>query len=962
MNPVAEEIESYIGSSSMSGKDFLEHYGMPRRSGRYPWGSGKDPYQSGRDFLGRVEEMRKSGFTYTDENGKKWTGDPAIAKSLGYSTTDFRTVYAIAKDERRSDMVATARRLKEKEGMNNSEIGRKMGINESSVRSLLDPNSESKMKQARETAEFLKKQVDKKKMVDVGAGVERDLNISKEKLDQALFMLQAEGGYEVYGNRFPQATNRNQMTTQRVLCVPGTTHSDIYNFDKIQTVKDYISRDDGQTFEKKFHYPESLDSKRLAIRYKEDGGINKDGVIELRRNVPDLSLGESKYSQVRIMVDGKKYIKGMAVYKDDSNFPPGVDVIFNTNKSKSVPKLEVLKDIKKDPDNPFGSLIKDADQGGQYWYTDKKGNRKLGLINKRSDEGDWGDWKDALPSQFLSKQSKAMAEKQLGIAKADKQAEFDSIMALTNPTVKKYYLHKFAEDCDSAAVHLKGASLPGQKYHVILPVTSMSEKEVYAPGYPDGSKLALIRYPHGGTFEIPICTVNNKNKEAISMIGKTSQDAIGINSKVADRLSGADFDGDTAMCIPTHDRGGKVKITSTHPLKGLEGFDPKMSYGGEKKVDANGKEHWYRNGSEYKLMKKTDTEMGKISNLITDMTLLGASEDKLARAVRHSMVVIDAEKHHLDYKQSEKDNNIAALKVEYQGKSTGGASTIISRAKGEVKVDKRQGIPKYNIKGKEWYDPSRPEGALIYKKADDATYTTHKLNKKTGEMEEVTVVRKTNSTKMAETDDAYTLVSQYRHPMEGVYADYANSMKHLANQARIEETKAGKIAYNKEAKRKYQTEVDSLTRKLDIAQSNVVKERAAQRMTYAAVQKKQNAAKEAGEVMKAKDVKKASQQALTRYREEVGSVSRRDRNIVITDNEWKAIQAGAISENILNKILNNCDPDSLRQKAMPKESKELNEAKQLRIKAMSASYTISQIADKLGISTSTVSKYLKGAN
>lgn len=962
MNPVTEEIESYIGSSSMSGKDFLEHYGIRRRSGRYPWGSGKDPYQSGRDFLGRVEEMRKSGFTYTDENGKKWTGDPAIAKSLGYSTTDFRTVYAIAKDERRSDMVATARRLKEKEGMNNSEIGRKMGLNESSVRSLLDPNSESKMKQARETAEFLKKQVDKKKMVDVGAGIERDLNISKEKLDQALFMLQAEGGYAVYGNRFPQATNRNQMTTQRVLCVPGTTHSDIYNFDKIQTVKDYISRDDGQTFEKKFHYPESLDSKRLAIRYKEDGGIDKDGVVELRRNVPDLSLGESRYSQVRIMVDGKKYIKGMAVYKDDSNFPPGVDVIFNTNKSKSVPKLEVLKDIKKDPDNPFGSLIKDADQGGQYWYTDKKGNRKLGLINKRSDEGDWGDWKDALPSQFLSKQSKAMAEKQLGIAKADKQAEFDSIMALTNPTVKKYYLHKFAEDCDSAAVHLKGASLPGQKYHVILPVTSMSEKEVYAPGYQDGSKLALIRFPHGGTFEIPICTVNNKNKEAISMIGKTSQDAIGINSKVADRLSGADFDGDTVMCIPTHDRGGKVKITSTHPLKGLEGFDPKMSYGGEKKVDANGKEHWYRNGSEYKLMKKTDTEMGKISNLITDMTLLGASEDKLARAVRHSMVVIDAEKHHLDYKQSEKDNNIAALKVEYQGKSTGGASTIISRAKGEVKVDKRQGTPKYNIKGKEWYDPSRPEGALIYKKADDATYTTHKLNKKTGEMEEVTVVRKTNSTKMAETDDAYTLVSQYRHPMEVVYADYANSMKHLANQARIEETKAGKIAYNKEAKRKYQTEVDSLTKKLDIAQSNVVKERAAQRMTYAAVQKKQNAAKEAGEVMKAKDVKKASQQALTRYREEVGSVSRRDRNIVITDNEWKAIQAGAISENILNKILNNCDPDSLRQKAMPKESKELNEAKQLRIKAMSASYTISQIADKLGISTSTVSKYLKGAN
>ncbi len=962
MNPVAEEIESYMGSASMTDKEYLEHYGMPRRSGRYPWGSGEDPYQSGRDFLGRVEQMRKSGFTYTDENGKKWTGDPAIAKSLGYSTTDFRTVYAIAKDERRSDQVATARRLKEKEGMNTSEIGRKMGINESSVRSLLDPNSEYKMKQARETANFLKDQVDKKKMIDVGAGVERDLNISKEKLDQALFMLQAEGGYEVYGNRFPQATNRNQMTTQRVLCVPGTKHSDIYDYDKIQTVKDYISRDDGKTYEKKFHYPESLDSKRLAIRYKEDGGIEKDGVVELRRNVPDLSLGESRYSQVRIMVDGKKYIKGMAVYKDDDNFPPGVDVIFNTNKSKSVPKLEVLKDIKKDPDNPFGSLIKDADQGGQYWYTDKNGKKKLGLINKRSDEGDWGDWKDALPSQFLSKQSKAMAEKQLGIAKADKQAEFDSIMSLTNPTVKKYYLHKFAEDCDSAAVHLKGAALPGQKYHVILPVTSMSEKEVYAPGYPNGSKLALIRYPHGGTFEIPICTVNNKNKEAISMIGKTSIDAIGINSKVAERLSGADFDGDTVMCIPTHDKAGKVKITSTHPLKGLEGFDPKTSYGGEKKVDADGTEHWYRNGQEYKLMKKTDTEMGKISNLITDMTLAGAGEDKIARAVRHSMVVIDAEKHHLDYKQSEKDNNISALKQEYQGKSTGGATTIISRAKGEVAVDKRQGTPKYNIKGKEWYDSSRPEGALIYKKADDATYTTHKFNKKTGEMEEVVVTRKTKSTKMAETDDANTLVSQYRHPMELIYADYANSMKHLANQARIEEDRAGKIAYSKEAKRKYQKEVDDLTRKLAVAESNTPRERAAQRMTYAAVQKKQNDAKEAGEIMKAKDVKKASQQALTRYREEVGSISRRDRNITITDNEWKAIQAGAISENILKRILNNCDPDSLRQKAMPKTAHELNQSKVNRIKAMSASYTIQQIADKLGVSTSTVSKYLKGVN
>lgn len=952
MNPVAEEIESYIGSGSMSDGEYLEHYGMPRRSGRYPWGSGEDPYQHGsRDFLSRVEELKKSGWTETPEN---------IKKEFGLTTTQYRTEKALAKDERRALDVARAKSLKE-DGLNTSEIGRQMGINESTVRSLLNPQSESRMNQARETAEFLKKQVEEKGMIDVGTGVDRELNISKEKMDQALYLLQREG-YEVYGGRFAQVTNPGQMTTQRVLCPPGTEHKEIYDFDRVKTIGDYITRDGGETYEKKFHYPESMDSKRLMIRYKEDGGIDKDGVVELRPGVDDLSLGESRYSQVRIMVDGKKYIKGMAVYGDPKDFPDGVDVIFNTNKSKSVAKLDVLKDVKSDPDNPFGSLIKDADQGGQYWYTDKSGKKKLGLINKRSDEGDWTEWKDALPSQFLSKQSKAMAEKQLGIAKADKQAEFDEIMSLTNPTVKKYYLNKFAQSCDSAAVHMQAAALPGQKYHVILPVTSMSEKEVFAPGYKDGQKLALIRYPHGGTFEIPIVTVNNKNKEALRMIGKTSIDAIGINSKVAERLSGADFDGDTVMCIPTHDRAGKVKITSTNKLKGLEGFDPKTAYGGEKKIGEDGKEHYYRNGHEYRIMKKTDTEMGKISNLITDMTLLGADEDKLARAVRHSMVVIDAEKHKLDYKQSEIDNNIAALKKEYQGKTTGGATTIISRAKGETDVVKRQGTPKINMKGKDWYDPSRPEGSLIYKTADDAQYTVKKTNKRTGEVTEVTKTRTQKSTKMAETDDANTLVSQYKHPMELVYADYANSMKSLANQARKEMVNTGKIAYNKDAKVKYQKEVKSLMDKLETAESNVVRERAANRMAAATVEAKKKAAEESGTKLKNKDVKKASQQALSKARTEVGSVSRKDRNIAISDDEWKAIQAGAVSETVLKRVLNNSDPDSLRQKAMPKSTSTLNQSKINRIKAMSASYTIQQIADKLGVSTSTVSKYLKGAN
>lgn len=962
MNPIAEEIESYYGCGSETDKEVLEHYGMPRRSGRYPWGSGDEPYQHSRDFLGRVEEMRKSGFTYTDsETGKRYTGDNAIAKSLGYSSTDFRTVYAIAKDARRTDDVATAKRLKEKEGMNVSEIGRKMGINESSVRSLLNSDRESRMKQARDIADFLKERVDSSRhgMIDVGNGVEKELRISKEKLDQALFMLQAEGHYEVYSGRFDQVTNKGQMTTQKVLCKPGTEHKDIYQLDKIDTVKDYISRDDGKTFEKKFHYPESMDSKRLKIRYAEDGGVERDGLVQLRPGVPDLSLGESRYSQVRIMVDNKKYIKGMAVYGDPKDFPPGVDVIFNTNKHKDKSKLEVLKDIKSDPDNPFGSLIKDADQGGQYWYTDKSGKKKLGLINKRSDEGDWTEWKDALPSQFLSKQTKSMAEKQLGIAKANKEEEFAEIMALTNPTIKKYYLNKFAQSCDSAAVYMKAAALPGQKYHVILPMTTMSDREVYAPNYADGTKLALIRYPHGGTFEIPIVTVNNKNREGIKMIGKTSVDAIGINSKVAERLSGADFDGDTVMCIPTGN--GKVKVANKPPLKELEGFDNKLEYGTVMKIGSDKKEHYYRNGNEVQIMKKTDTEMGRISNLITDMTLLGADDHEIARAVKHSMVVIDAEKHKLDYKASEKDNNISALMKKYQGKARGGASTIISRGSGEKDVVKRQGTPKINQKGKDWYDPSRPEGALIYRKADDADYIVTKVNKRTGETTEVVKTRTQKSTKMAETDDAMTLVSERKHPMELVYAEYANSMKAMGNKARIEMVNTGKIAYNRDAKRKYENEVESLTEKLRKAELNTVRERTANRMAAATVAAKKKAAEDAGEKLKSKDIKKAGQVALTKYREEVGSIARKERNIIINDKEWEAIQSGAISETTLKRILNNCDPDSLRQRAMPKESKTLTTAKMNRIKAMSASYTIAQIADKLGVSTSTVSKYLKAA-
>ena len=1005
MNVIAEEIKSYIGSAQMSDEEFLEHYGMPRRSGRYPWGSGDDPYQHGPDFLSRVEQLKAKGWQETPEN---------IKKEFGLTTSQYRIEKSICNDERKALDIARAKSLKA-DGLSTSEIGRRMGVNESTVRGWFDQEQKARYNQSKATAEFLKKQVDQKKMIDVGKNTEFDLNVSREKLDTALYLLEREG-YHVYGGRVPQPTNKDQMTTLKVLAAPDVDHKDIFKYDQIQTINDYITRDGGDTYEKKFHYPASLDSKRLKILLKDEKGVDgipggdKDGVVEIRRGCKDLDLGNSRYAQVRILVDGDKYIKGMAVYSD--NMPDGYDVVFNTSKSNYA---DALKKIKSDPDNPFGSAIKDANQGGQYWYTDKNGKKKLGLINKRADEGDWTEWKDTLPSQFLAKQSKALAQKQLNLAKANKEAEYEEIMSLTNPTIKKYYLEKFASSCDAAAVDLKAAALPGQKFHVILPINSLKDNEIYAPQYKDGSQVALVRYPHGGTFEIPILTVNNKNAAAKKIIGTDSIDAVGIKKSVADRLSGADFDGDTVMVIPTHDKKGKVKITSTPELPGLKNFDTKSYKYDEIKTDKNGKEHYYKNGKEFKIMKNTNTQMGIISNLITDMTIQGASNDELARAVRHSMVVIDAEKHKLDYKQSYVENNISQLQKKYQPKAWdkdgnpirgGGASTIFSRAKGQALVEKRKGQAKINIKGKSWYDPSKPEGSLLYTRADDkdlyyaqdkydkktgirTLYTTDgkqikydtssksdskkyapvmKKDKKTGEVyftnadgsiRYKTKARTIASTNMAETPDAMTLVSTYKHPKEIVYAEYANSMKALANKARKSMVTTGNLKSDPQAKKIYATEVSSLEAKLNAALKNSVKERTAVRLAASEI----NAKKKSQEDLKAEDIRKMSQRSLSKYREQVGSVSRRDRNIKITDREWQAIQAGAISENKLKQILANSDPDSLRQKAMPKKTSGLTNAQISRIRAMNNSnFTINQIAEKMNISPSAVSKYLKGVD
>ena len=892
--------------------EILMHYGVKRRSGRYPWGSGDNPYQRSGDFLSRVQELKKQGLS-----------EKEIAKAVGVeSTTQLRVYTQIAAHERRDLLRAQAQSLRA-DGKSLNEIAQIMGYNnDSSVRALLNEQTASNKSAARKTADILRDCVERKDVVDVGKGVARELGVSETKFNEALELLALEG-YNVYGIGVPQVTNIGKQTNVKVLAKPDIEQRDIYaDFGKIQSVSDdYFTRDDGQTYSK-LEYPASVDSKRIQICYGDQGGLAKDGVIELRRGVDDLSLGKSHYAQVRILVDGTHYLKGMAMYADD--LPDGVDIRFNTNKPSGTPPEKVMKGIKNDPLNPFGALIKPK---GQSHYIDADGNERLSAINKLKEEGDWDVMAKNLSSQFLSKQPRDLIRKQLNLAYQNSESDYDDIMALTNPTIKKQLLLDFADTCDGATVHLKAAALPRQKTQVILPVSSMKDTEIYAPGYNNGEQVALIRYPHAGTFEIPILTVNNKNQKARSILGTDIMDAVGIHPKVAERLSGADFDGDTVTVIPVN---SKVRIKSDKYLDGLVGFEPKTEYAERPGI---------------RLMKKSEVqkEMGMISNLITDMTLRGASPEHLTRAVKHSMVVIDAEKHHLDYKRSEKENGIAELKQIYQRRpnedgteKVGGASTLLSRRKQEVRVPERQGGPRID----------KETGEATYRETG-RTYVDKNGNRVKAE-EKVSL--------MSTVSDARTLSSG--HPVENLYADYANKMKALANRARKEAVATKGIPYNASAKDAYSEEVKSLDSKLRIASTNAPRERRAQAIANSTVKAQLQANPELYGRDYKKERKRMAQVALEDARYSVGATGKGTR-IDINDREWEAIQAGAISPTMLTEILRYTDSDKIRARAMPKERKQLSASKVASIKAMSASgYTNAEIAEKFGISTSAVYGYI----
>lgn len=890
--------------------DTLAHYGILRKSGRYPWGSGKDPYQRSLDFQGLVKGLESKGMSESE-----------IARGLGMTTTELRATKSIAKRERQAVEIAMVRKLDAK-GMSQSAIADRLGVSSSTVRNYLKEDAGRTASKIEGTADILKREVDKHKYIDIGAGTEVTLGTTATSLKLASSTLEAQG-YKVEDIKIRQL-GTDKYTTTRVLVAPGTEKREVVqNLDKIHVVG---VRTDPAGNKLSLKPPAPLDSKRVMVRYSEQGGADMDGVIEIRRGLKDLNLGKSNYAQVRISVDGTHYLKGMAIYADD--LPAGKDIRFNTNKSKSVPMISdgdsVLKRMKTDPDNPFGATIR-----RQMEYLDKDGKKKLSPVNIVNEEGSWGDWSKTLSAQFLSKQNLSFAKQQLDITTAEKKDKFETIMSLTNPVLRKRALQEFADSCDSDATRLRAASVPNQAYQVILPVKTLKPTEVYAPNYKNGTQVALVRYPHGGTFEIPILTVNNGHKQARRSIGEMAADAIGIHPKVAQRLSGADFDGDTALVIPVTP---KSRIRSTSPLKGLEGFDPSAAYPGYPGM---------------KVMSEItkQREMGKISNLITDMTIKGATEAELARAVRHSMVVIDAAKHKLDYKTSAADNGIDSLKKKYQ--DGGGVSTLISRAASEVD------IPKRKLRSAAKGGPIDPlTGRKVYEDTGE-TYTVVKEFKTKAPRVE-TVLRTQKVSRMELVDDARKLSSGT--PMEELYAGYANNMKTLANRARREIVDTPTLKRDPSAAKEYAEEVASLKEKVRTALTNAPRERQAQLVAGGVVKAKVD---ENPSITKEERTRLESQ-ALKAARARTGA-SRKEVQFDITDNEWKAIMNGAVSNAMMESIARYADPQRLNELSMPKDKPVLSTSVIARARAMARNgATTSEIAEMLGISTSSVREAVRG--
>lgn len=952
--------------------DDLEHYGTPRHSGRYPWGSGENPYQGDEMFQKHLSTLRKRGMTNTE-----------IAKSMGISTTQLRAKIDIAGENATKWRDSMIYKLHDK-GYNNSAIARQLQIPDTTVGNVLRRENQHKISSVRAVADVLKQSVKDQNYVDVGHGSEVYVGSSKDKMRHAVSLLEEEG-YEIQLH-YQKQMGTGKPTTIKVLCKKGTPWAEVEQAKREAKIDfpNYHFEDRDYKNPHRLTTPVSVDSKRVQVVFGDqklpDGtyGKDRDGLIEIRRGCEDLNLGRNHYAQVRIAVDGTHYLKGVAVYND--NLPKGIDIRYNVSKPSSMPLKSddknvetVFKRMKPDPvtNNPFGASINQDDDKlkfVQVHYIGKDGKEHLSALNIVNEQGTWNEWSRNLPSQFLSKQTIPLATKQLKLDARMRHDDFDEIMSISNSAVRKNLLNSFADNCDSAACHLKAASMPRQATHLIVPFPDMKENEIYAPNYKNGERVALIRFPHAGRFEIAELTVNNNFKHAREVIGTggdddVKNDAVGIHPKVAEKLSGADFDGDTVLVIPNND--GAIK---THPsLKQLDGFADELRIRYKRDPNSN---------VPHMTAQEKGMQMGLVSNLITDMTLMGAPASEIARAVRHSMVVIDAEKHDLDWRRSLRDNNIEQLFLRYQNRKQGGASTLISRSTSPQDIPQRKA-------GEKRIDPETGKTRVFYidPKTGERLFTrtnrmTSKqkmvevkdengkpiIDPKTGRHKKVPVLDENgkpvwekvpameSSQKMyvrkdgTVRTDAMELSSGTK--MEKVYGEYANDMKALANRARLEASHIKLDHINPVARKLYSEEIHDLDIALGIAKKNAPLERKSQALASKlfAMKKADNPELEYDQDKK----KKAQAQCLeeARYRVGAGKI-----NIDISDKQWEAIQAGAISGTKLEDILKNTDVDKLKKRALPRTPKGISPAKLATAKMrINNGYSAEEVATSLGIS------------
>lgn len=940
-------------------EDYLAHKGTPHEgstphSGRYEWGSGKTPYEHEGGLRGFSRRLRNEGLTDTE-----------IAKYFGWSVEEYRIRVGVEKEIETNKRIARARDLMLKYNDNKSRVAREMGISEGTVRKLLKPQTEERNKIMISTAEMLKQEVEKYGPTDIGKGMQDRLGISEHNLNKAVAYLEQTEGFQKSNFKVKQvSTNKN--TTLALLYSKdqgwgGAARS--VKDGSYHIVNDPYSEDGGRTWEHILP-PQSISSKRVFVRYNEEGGAEKDGLIEIRPGVEDLDMGRNQYAQVRIAVDGTHFMKGMAIYNPD--LPEGIDIIYNSNKHKGASFDKVFKPMKRDPDdptkinmeNPFGAAIKANElnddkevvrEVGQRHYIGKDGKKHLSCINIVNEQGDWANWSKRLSSQFLSKQDPELAKQQLGIDEDRRKRDLNEILQLTNTAVQRKLLWEFANNCDSAASKLKAAPLPGEQAHVLIPIPSLKDDEVYAPNYPEGSIVTLLRHPHEDISELPTLRVTHRNKEARTLIG-AGQDAVGINKHNADILSGADFDGDTVLVLP-NPNGTLIK--NRPQLEALKDFDTKEAYGQDAfpnttwvKVGPKSKKEYDANGN---LIPHdgfdTQKQMGIATNLITDMQIQGCSDDELARIIKYDMVVIDAEKHNLNWKQAKEDFGVNELHKKFQGKSSGGAKTLISQAKSPAIVPERRQVYDTMIDketGKiDWDDPKNLTGRYLKVK-----------NEETGKWEVSDKMATQKITKMEAAKDANELGMHTK--MENIYANYANHMKDLADKARKEYVNLRAPKKNSNAEKLYAAEVASLEAKLVEANKNRPLERKAQ----ALAQGKFRLWLEDNPAATGDDKKKHKGQFLKEARDRMGAGKKR---IIPTAKEWEAIQAGAISGEKINEILNNSDMDVIRQLATPRDYKVKLSAREINyIKMLAATgrYNQSDIAEVLNISASTVSNVI----